>query len=406
MAEEKTGLSSLLPDFGLQTASNLIQTGVNSLLQRNASRRAFNQQKQLMQLSDQYQRNLMQDTPLINKSAMQDAGLSTAALNDPFNGASTNATGSAPAVSAAEMTPIDISALRTASMQRGVLSGQKELLEAQTNKANEEARGQKILNDKAKRDYDDEEEQGRERWRIYQAGIGKDDQEAAEDANAVAGGSHVMDNVAVVPPKYISQSRWELLSGNSENKLHAEYSEYTQRHTAAMFDSAIKGEQLENEDVRAALVGLPKSQNDKVLAEIRNLKQNHDITESIKQYTIDSAKWNSKRAEQEFLISKNEKELKDIAIRFQNIINPLVENYQRLQNDAQWQENNFKSKTYPALIKRVNSGNTNDSNVMLDKIFSGSASYKDIIRFGLPIIGKLFVELGPAMLKVAAVAAK
>lgn len=96
MANENTGVSSLIPDFGLQTASNLLQTGVNALLQRNASRRAFNQQKQLMQLSDQYQRNLMQDTPLINKSAMQDAGLSTAALNDPFNGASTNATGSAP----------------------------------------------------------------------------------------------------------------------------------------------------------------------------------------------------------------------------------------------------------------------------------------------------------------------
>lgn len=146
MANENTGIGSLIPDFGLQTASNLLQTGVNALLQRNASRRAFNQQKQLMLLSDQYQRNLMQDTPLINKSGMQDAGLSTAALNDPFNGASTNATGSAPPPVAAQMSPIDISSLRTASMQRGVLEGQKELLSAQTHKAEEEANAQELLN--------------------------------------------------------------------------------------------------------------------------------------------------------------------------------------------------------------------------------------------------------------------
>lgn len=402
MAEEKIGLSSLLPDFGLQTASNLIQTGVNSLLQRNASRRAFNQQKQLMQLSDQYQRNLMQDTPLINKSAMQDAGLSTAALNDPFNGASTNATGSAPPPAAAQMTPIDVSALRTAFMQRGVLEGQKELLEAQTHKAEEEAKAQKILNNQNQRDYDDEVAQGKERWRIWHNGLSDEDRsmydamwrDSSKDTTK-------LDEVTVVPPQYISQKRWELLSGNSENKLHAEYSEYTARHTSAVFDAAIKGEQLHNEDIKAAIAGLPKVQYDKLKQELDNLQQNYNITESIKQYTIDSAKWNSKRAEQDFINSQKDATLKDIAISFQNIINPLIENYQRLQNDAQRQENNFKRKTYPSLIKQVNAGNQNDSNVLINSILGGHASWRDVIKFGLPIVGKLFEAVGPALVKAA-----
>lgn len=401
MANENTGIGSLLPDFGLQAASGLLQTGVNALLQRNASRRAFNQQKQLMQLSDQYQRNLMQDTPLINKSAMQDAGLSTAALNDPFNGASTNATGSAPPPAAAQMSPIDISALRTASMQRGVLEGQKELLSAQTHKAEEEANAQKLLNQKTKRDLDDEEEQGKERWRIWHSGLSPEDQSYYDAMRKDVPQSTTLDEQVVVNPQYISQQRWDLLSGNTKHRMDAEYSEYTQRHTAALFDSVIKGEQLEDKDVHAALVGLPKAQSDKLIAELRNLNQYHDITESIKQYTIDSAKWNSKKAEQDFLNSQNDNTLKDIAIKFQRIINPLIEHYQQLQNDAQSQENDFKKKTYPALIKQLNAGNQNDSNVLLNDILNGKASFKDIIKFGLPIIGKLFEAVGPAIVKAA-----
>lgn len=401
MANENTGISSLIPDFGLQTASNILQTGVNALLQRNASRRAFNQQKQLMQLSDQYQRNLMLDTPLINKSGMQDAGLSTAALNDPFNGASTNATGSAPPPAAPQMTPIDISALRTASMQRGVLEGQKELLSAQTHKAEEEANALKLTNRKTQRDLDDEEEQGKERWRIWHAGLSDEDRSYYDAMRKDVPQSTTLDEQVVVNPQYISQQRWDLLSGNTKHRMDAEYSEYTQRHTAALFDSAIKGEQLQDKDVHAALVGLPKAQSDKIIAELRNLNQYHDITESIKQYTIDSAKWNSKKAEQDFLNSQKDNTLKDIAISFQRIINPLIENYQRLQNDAQSQENNFKSKTYPALIKQLNAGNQNDSNVLLNDILGGKASFKDVIKFGLPIIGKLFEAVGPALVKSA-----
>lgn len=401
MANDNTGISSLIPDFGLQTASNLLQTGVNALLQRNASRRAFNQQKQLMQLSDQYQRNLMQDTPLINKSAMQDAGLSTAALNDPFNGASTNATGSAPPPAAPQMSPIDISALRTASMQRGVLEGQKELLSAQTHKAEEEANAQKLLNQKTKRDLDDEEEQGKERWRIWHSGLTAEDKSFYDAQRKDVPVSTNLDEQVVVPAQYISQSRWDLLSGNTKHRMDAEYSEYTQRHTAALFDSAIKGEQLQDKDVHAALVGLPKVQSDKLIAELRNLNQYHDITESIKQYTIDSAKWNSKKAEQDFLNSQNDNTLKDIAIKFQRIINPLIEHYQQLQNDALTNENDFKKKTYPGLIKSINAGNQNDSNVLLNDILGGKASFKDVIKFGLPIIGKLFEAVGPALVKAA-----
>ena len=401
MANESTGTSSLIPDFGLQAASNLLQTGVNALLQRNASRRAFNQQKQLMQLSDQYQRNLMQDTPLINKSAMQDAGLSTAALNDPFNGASTNATGSAPPPAAAQMSPIDLSSLRTASMQRGVLLGQKELLSAQTHKAEEEATAQKLLNQKTKRDLDDEEEQGKERWRIWHTGLTDADRSFYDAQRKDVPVSTNLDEQVVVPPQYISQQRWDLLSGNTKHRMDAEFSEYTQRHTAAVFDAVIKGEQLNSVDIKAAIVGLPKIQFDKLKQEFDNLQQSYNITESIKQYTIDTAHWNSKKAEQDFLNSKNDKELKDIAISFQKIINPLIENYQRLQNDAQSQENDFKKKTYPGLIKRINAGNSNDSDVLLNDILSGKASFKDVIKFGLPIIGKLFEAVGPALVKTA-----
>lgn len=402
MANENTGVSSLIPDFGLQTASNLLQTGVNALLQRNASRRAFNQQKQLMQLSDQYQRNLMQDTPLINKSAMQDAGLSTAALNDPFNGASTNATGSAPPPAAAQMTPIDVSSLRTASMQRGVLEGQKELLSAQTHKAEAEANAQELLNKQNKRDYDDEEAQGKERYRQWYANLSDSDKSLADAQRPdYKPGENGLDEVTIKSPIYISQKRWELLTGNVKNRMDAEYSEYTQRHTAAVFDAAIKGEQLHNDDIKAAIVGLPKVQFDKLKQELDNLQQSYNITESIKQYTIDTAKWNSKKAEQDFLNSKNDKELKDIAINFQKIINPLIENYQRLQNDALSKENDFKSKTYPSLIKRVNAGNKNDSDVLLNDILSGKASFTDVIKFGLPIIGKLFEAVGPALVKAA-----
>ena len=401
MANDNTGISSLIPDFGLQSVSNLLQTGVNALLQRNASRRAFNQQKQLMQLSDQYQRNLMQDTPLINKSAMQDAGLSTAALNDPFNGASTNATGSAPPPAAAQMSPIDISSLRTASMQRGVLEGQKELLSAQTHKAEEEANAQKLLNQKTKRDLDDEEEQGKERWRIWHVGLSDDDRSFYDAMRKDVPQSTNLDEQVVVNPQYISQQRWELLSGNTKHRMDAEYSEYTQRHTAAVFDAAIKGEQLHNDDIKAAIVGLPKMQFDKLKQDLDNLQQSYNITESIKQYTIDSAHWNSKKAEQDFLNSKNDKELKDIAISFQKILNPLIENYQRLQNDALSLEYDFKTKTYPSLIKRVNAGNKNDSDVLLNDILSGKASFIDVIKFGLPIIGKLFEAVGPALVKAA-----
>lgn len=401
MANDITGIGSLLPDFGLQSASNLLQTGVNALLQRNASRRAFNQQKQLMQLSDQYQRNLMQDTPLINKSAMQDAGFSTAALNDPFNGASTNATGSAPPPAAAQMTPIDISSLRTASMQRGVLEGQKELLSAQTHKAEEEANAQKLLNQKTKRDLDDEEEQGKERWRIWHAGLSDDDRSYFDAMRKDVPQSTNLDEQVVVNPQYISQQRWDLLSGNTKHRMDAEYSEYTQRHTAALFDSAIKGEQLEDKDIRAALVGLPKVQFDKLKQELDILQQNYNITESIKQYSIDTAKWNSRKAEQDFLNSQNDNTLKDIAIKFQRVLNPLIEHYQQLQNDAQSQENDFKKKTYPALIKQLNASNHNDSNVLLNDILGGKASFKDVIKFGLPIIGKLFEAVGPALVKAA-----
>ena len=402
MANENTGIGSLLPDFAFQSVSNLFQTGVNSLLQRNASRRAFNQQKQLMQLSDQYQRNLMHDTPLINKSAMQDAGLSTAALNDPFNGASSNATGSAPPPVAPQMSPIDISSLRTAYMQRGVLEGQKELLSAQTHKAEAEADAQELLNKQNKRDFDDEDAQGKERYRQWYSNLSDDDKSLADAQRPdYPEGENVLDEVTIKNPLYISQKRWELLTGNVKNRMEAELSEYTQRHTAAVFDAAIKGEQLHNDDIKAAIVGLPKIQFDKFKQELDTLQQSYNLTESIKQYTIDTAKWNSKKAEQEFLNSQDDKTLKDIAINFQRIINPLIENYQRLQNDSLFKENDFKSKTYPSLIKRVNAGNANDSDVLLNDILSGKASFKDVIKFGLPIIGKLFEAVGPALVKAA-----
>lgn len=192
------------------------------------------------------------------------------------------------------------------------------MLSAQTHKAEAEANAQELLNKQNKRDYDDEEAQGKERYRQWYANLSDSDKSLADAQRPdYKPGENGLDEVTIKSPIYISQKRWELLTGNVKNRMDAEYSEYTQRHTAAVFDAAIKGEQLHNDDIKAAIVGLPKVQFDKLKQELDNLQQSYNITESIKQYTIDTAKWNSKKAEQDFLNSKNDKELKDIAINFQ-----------------------------------------------------------------------------------------
>lgn len=326
-----------------QGISSAVSTAANYFLQDLTNKKNIRVARQNAAITDQFQRALTHDTPALDKSGYQDAGLSVAALSSPFSTASTNATVQSTPANPTTVSPID--AVNAASVAEDVKNKQveHENLIKQGKIIDEEARGKKIANDAAERDYKNETSLGYLRMKDYLEDYRKkhpDEDDATVTANA---------------PTYMSEGVYEFNMGYTPTKLKREYIDNITSISSDNLKRAVSDKRLADNDVVNALVKLPVEQFNNVKRAAQKLLNDNELFNATKQYLIDERKYGAKIAEQNFLSSQLAYKSDELTYKIQSILAPLQIKEATSKSDFDWKQ-------------------------ILNKMLKGDGDWKDTVR--------------------------
>ena len=326
-----------------QGISSAVSTAANYFLQDLTNKKNIRVARQNAAINDQFQRALTHDTPALDKSGYQDAGLSVAALSAPFSGASSNASVQSTPATATTVTPIDV--VNAASVAEDVKNKkvEHENLIKQGKIIDEEARGKKIANDAAERDFNNESSLGYLRSKDYLEVYRKnhpDEDDATVLANA---------------PTYMSEGVYEFNMGYTPTKLKREYINNITSISTDNLKRAVSDKRLANNDVVNALVKLPVEQFNNVKRAAQKLLNDNELFNATKQYLIDERKYGSKIAEQNFISSQLAYKSDELTYKIQSILAPLQIKEATSKSDFDWKQ-------------------------ILNKMLNGDGDWKDTVR--------------------------
>lgn len=242
--------------------------------------------KEMAATNDKYQRNLMYDTPLIQKSGQQAAGLSVAALNGGFNGGSVNS-------NAAQQVPISsISQPSGGDLLSGILNlTQSKVLEKTADKLVSEKEGQDIENANKKRQYEDETKQSN--YRIEWLRNFFEEKKRVADENLTDEERKKMDEdgatvIAKASDGYMSETRFKYAIGQldlisqgmdiSRAEQESQRAEYIYKQNLYTI--------MDNPESIKAISELPIETYKKAVEEVRQLKNGNDFFEACKQFRL------------------------------------------------------------------------------------------------------------------------
>lgn len=242
--------------------------------------------KEMAATNDKYQRNLMYDTPLIQKSGQQAAGLSVAALNGGFNGGSVNS-------NATQQVPVSsISQPSSGDLLSGIMNlTQSKVLEKTADKLVSEKEGQDIENANKKRQYEDETKQSN--YRIEWLRNFFEEKKRVADENLTDEERKKMDEdgatvIAKASDGYMSETRFKYAIGQldlisqgmdiSRAEQESQRAEYIYKQNLYTI--------MDNPESIKAISQLPVETYKKAVEEVRQLKNGNDFFEACKQFRL------------------------------------------------------------------------------------------------------------------------
>lgn len=243
--------------------------------------------KEMASVNDQYQRGLMYDTPILQKSGQQAAGLSVAALNGGFNGGSTNS-------NAAQQVPVSATGQAAGSdLLTGIMQlTQSKVLEKTADKLTSEKRGQDIDNEKRQREIDDEKKRSdrrlswlraffEEKKRVADASMSDEERKQVEENGATV--------IAKAAEGYMSEERFKEALGQLEVIAHgvdisraeqeAKRSEYVYKQNLYTI--------MDNPESIKAIANLPVATYKKAVEEVRQLKNGNEFFEKCRDFRLE-----------------------------------------------------------------------------------------------------------------------
>lgn len=283
------GLVSGIPGMFLDGLGNLIGSFINNRNQAKAALSQFNMTKELQDRTDRFQRNLISDLPKLNKSAMQNAGFSTAAMDGAFSTAATNATATPPAMGVSEV--------QMPSFMDKLMQGK------QVSILNNQADKEKALADQAKiqakeMDYDLKVKKA-EGYRWYQLVQKRKEEEAKRLALSKGKGS--IDEVTVSkenPFPYLSKGSYEIEMGLADSRTDRELMENTSIMHKNQVEDFVHVEQINDPELMKKMSKLPEQQFNQLSFAVKKLMQEtsffddvKDFRKKIEKYGVDKAYW-------------------------------------------------------------------------------------------------------------------
>lgn len=382
-----------MPGFLSQLGANAANAGVGSLISAGVGELSsllnFNRQKELMRLSDQYQRNLISDLPSLNKSAMQSAGMSTSMMDGAFQSATSNAASTAPA--GANSQGYYDSQFATTLLSNKNLQKQNELLDEQINGAKEDVRSKRLDND-----VKDAEVKDKLAAMQYIYDRNSDFYTQPEDGLIVADKK----------PRYMSINTYNLLRGFLFNQGTADNEEALLRESKAKFDKEILTSQSVSDDVRNALINMPFEQYklvsknvlqvmstiDNIDASTNNINAStNNINASTRNIEANTRKTNS---ETDFFnkVKKYRIQLEKYgpSLAAANLINTLTE------QQGKFIANQIQTALKPIIIRNAQGQSNNNPQNVIEDMLNGKANWKDVIRIGMPVMLNFSGALGQA----------
>ena len=332
---------SFLTDLGMNAANSLVGGAINYGIGELTANSNMRRQRQLMRESDQYQRNLISDLPSLNKSAMQNAGLSTSMLNGAFQSAATNAAATSPAANAATA-PYD-SSFATSVLTNKNLKKQNDLLDEQIQGAKEDVRSKKIENDTKEREYKNETSIGYLRMQDYLKWY-RAQHPDEDDATAIANA-----------PTYMSDDVYRFNMGYTSAKLKREYIDNISSISVDTLKQAIADKQLANNEVVNALVKLPVEQFNQVKQAAQKLLNDNELFVLTKQYLVDEKKYGVEIAKQKLANMKLSFDENSLTYKLDKILFPLQVSEATSKQNYDWKQ-------------------------LLDKLINGNGDWKDTLR--------------------------
>lgn len=326
-----------------QGISSAVSTAANYFLQDLTNKKNIRVARQNAAITDQFQRALTHDTPALDKSGYQDAGLSVAALSAPFSSSSTNATVQNTPAAPTTVSPID--AVNAASVAEDIKNKkvERDNLIKQGKIIDEEFRGKKISNDVAEREYKNETSLGYLRSKDYLEDYRKkhpDEDDATVTANA---------------PMYMSEGVYNFNMGYTPTKLKREYIDNITSISSDNLKRAVTDKRLADNEVVSALVKLPVEQFNNVKRAAQKLLNDNELFNATKQYLIDERKYGAKFAEQNFISSQLAYKSDLLTYKIQSILAPLQIKEATSKSDFDWKQ-------------------------ILNKMLKGDGDWKDTVR--------------------------
>ena len=243
--------------------------------------------KEMAAVNNQYQRGLMYDTPMLQKSGQQAAGLSVAALNGGFNGGSVNS-------NAAQQVPVSATGQTSGGdLLTGIMQlTQSRVLEKTADKLISEKRGQDIDNEKRQREFDDQTKRSdrrlswlkaffEEKKRVADASMTDQERKQMEENGATV--------IAKAADGYMSEERFKEALGQLEVIAHgvdisraeqeAKRSEYIYKQNLYTI--------MDNPESIKAIASLPVETYKKAVEEVRQLKNGNEFFEKCREFRLE-----------------------------------------------------------------------------------------------------------------------
>lgn len=243
--------------------------------------------KEMASVNNQYQRELMYDTPALQKSGQQAAGLSVAALNGGFNGGSTNS-------NAAQQVPVSATGQASSGdLLTGIMQlTQSKVLEKTADKLTSDIRGQDIDNEKRQREFIDEKKRSDHRLSWLRAFF-EEKQRVADASMTDEERKQMEENGATVLAKagvgYMSEERFKEVLGQLEVIAHgvdisraeqeAKRSEYIYKQNLYTI--------MDNPESIKAIASLPVETYKKAVEEVRQLKNGNEFFEKCREFRLE-----------------------------------------------------------------------------------------------------------------------
>lgn len=282
---------SFLGSLGMSAATGAVDSGVGLLTNKIQSRQNLKNAKNMALFNDDMQRKMIRDSPTLQKQALQDAGISVASLGGNFNTVSNAAEAHADAPAAPDF---DSAGALSSLVGLKVSKADVQSKEADAKLKDEQARAQKLANDKEQALQNAWREKGKNNHFVYKGEKFVD----PDKLYAKYPDANFEDVETVATPGTLSAEEYSVDS--KRNRIKSEEMQFA-------FEYEVNKAKFLSDDIKYAAANLSAQQFD-------NLKKTADILledKKLKKKALEIADKDLSLREQEIEFNKLAYEIQD-----------------------------------------------------------------------------------------------